>query len=76
MIKEIEGRTENNEKNIIDNIKDINLLNKDVLGIKEELEKLKNLGMNSDKDGNTKGGLDLGAESINNINKEMLRNRE
>ena len=75
-IKQLEGRTENNEKNIVDNIKDLNLLNKDVIGIKEELEKLKNLGANNGSDANSKGGLDLGAESINNINKQILRNRE
>ena len=75
-IKQLEGRTENNEKNIVDNIKDLNLLNKDVIGIKEELEKLKSLGANNGSDANSKGGLDLGAESINNINKQILRNRE
>ena len=31
---------------------------------------------NSVNDGNSKGGVDMGGESINNINKQILRNRE
>lgn len=37
MIKELGEKTNNNEKNILDNIKDINLLNKDVIEMKETL---------------------------------------
>ena len=86
MLKDLENRLEtnekkadNNEKNILDNIKDINLLNKDMVQAKEDIENLKKSLMNSGGDKNSnekKGNIDFGSESINNINKEVMRNRE
>lgn len=59
------------------NIKDVNLLNKEIKDINEELERMKKDGgsshRSSEKNGNN---IEWGSESVNNINKEILKNRE
>lgn len=64
----------------MDNIKDINLINKEIQDIKEMLAKIKNTSTNNNgsetNNNNTKDNSGISYESINNINKEMGNNRD
>lgn len=78
-LQELVGRVSHNEKNIIDSIKDINLINKDIKEVKDELSSLKNNVSQLELGNNIKGenpskGVDS-REMFNNINSELNKDQ-
>lgn len=66
-------RVEKSENNILDNIKDINLINKELSDVKKLIEDLKNQILNlNQNDGNKTDGLGYEVEDIaSNMSKEL-----
>lgn len=69
-------RVEKNENNIMDNIKDINLINKEITSLKEQISSLKNnvpSNNTSDHDKTEKNGYAL-SDVASNMSKELQLN--